>query len=127
MLSAATRSAGRLPSPLSRTSATGARSAWASASTAPLCTMAPTTALTLFTRPSRGAPFALARGCTLKWYAPGEACSLLARAGTLVVVGDSLARHLVQALFSALSGDYALGATVEPALEAPECADGCAS
>ena len=56
-------------------------------------------------RPSRDAPFALARGCALKWYTPGEACNLLARAGTLVVVGDSLARHLVHVAVASTGTD----------------------
>lgn len=83
-------------------------------------------ALSRGARPSRDAPFELARGCALRWYTPSEACSLLARAGTLVIVGDSLPRHLTQALFAVLSGDYANGATVDAALTTPECAALCA-
>jgi hypothetical protein len=50
------------------------------------------------------------RGCRVRWYSSSEACDLLARAGNLVIQGDSLARHLTQALVTILVGDYA-GAT----------------
>lgn len=50
------------------------------------------------------------RGCRLHWYSSSEACDLLARVGSLTIQGDSLARHLTQALVTILVGDYA-GAT----------------
>lgn len=46
------------------------------------------------------------RGCRVQWFTPGEACDLLARAGSLVLRGDSLVRHLTQALLTVLVGDY---------------------
>lgn len=76
-------------------------------------------------RHGRDAPFELANDCAIKWFSPEEACNLLERVGTLVVVGDSLQRHLVQALFAIMS-DYTVGATALPLLASDECRALCA-
>ena len=50
--------------------------------------------------------------CAPRWYAPHEACDLLTRAGQIIIMGDSLSRHLTIALKMILSGNFALGAYV---------------
>ena len=50
--------------------------------------------------------------CGLKWYTSREACSLVAASGSLLIVGDSLQRHLAQALMSVLSGNLVHGAAL---------------
>ena len=47
--------------------------------------------------------------CDVTWYSSAEACDVLQRLGVLVVQGDSLSRHLIQALLTILTGDYARG------------------
>ena len=47
------------------------------------------------------------RGCRITWYVASDACSLLQDAGTLRLYGDSLVRHLRQAIFTILIGGYA--------------------
>ena len=49
-------------------------------------------------------------GCALRWFTPPEACDLIARAGHLVLIGDSLSRHIATALHLILSGNYVSGA-----------------
>jgi hypothetical protein len=83
-------------------------------------------ALAAGSRAAWDAPFDLGSGCALQWYAPAEACALVARLGTLVVVGDSLQRHLLQALFAVLRGDYALGATLAQRTTGSACLAACA-
>ena len=51
----------------------------------------------------------LAGACALHWFSPSEACALLQRLGGIVLVGDSLARHLELALRQVLSGNWAVG------------------
>jgi hypothetical protein len=48
-------------------------------------------------------------GCRLKWYTQQEACATIARQGHLVLIGDSLVRHISNALLSILSGNYKYG------------------
>lgn len=48
-------------------------------------------------------------GCAIRWFAPHEACALLERAGGVVFIGDSLARHLSDALRLVLTGNYVSG------------------
>ncbi len=69
-------------------------------------------ALSSATRRGRDAPFELPPGCGLKWYTSREACSLVASAGSLLIVGDSLQRHLAQALMAVLSGNLVHGAAL---------------
>lgn len=51
----------------------------------------------------------LAGACVLHWFSPREACAALQRLGGIVLVGDSLARHLELALRQVLSGNWAAG------------------
>ena len=50
----------------------------------------------------------LPANCSLRWLPPSEACSLMP--AVLVLVGDSLSRHLTFALRQVMSGNYAAGA-----------------
>lgn len=54
------------------------------------------------------------KGCAIRWYSSDEACELLEAAGTLNLVGDSLVRHLTQALLTILIGDYANATNLHP-------------
>ena len=56
-------------------------------------------------RPARDAPLHIT-GCSLYWFTPAHACDALEAAGGLVLSGDSLVRHLIQALLTVLVGDY---------------------
>ena len=49
----------------------------------------------------------LPANCSLRWFPPSEACSLMP--SMLVLVGDSLSRHLSFALRQVLTGNYAAG------------------
>ena len=46
------------------------------------------------------------RGCEVTWFSPAQACALVASAGVLILQGDSLVRHLAQAVLTVLAGDY---------------------
>ncbi len=52
-------------------------------------------------------PLTLPAGCALRWLSPAQACGALP--GLLVLLGDSLSRHLAFALMQVLSGNYAAG------------------
>ena len=82
-------------------------------------------ALASGSRASWDAPFSLGT-CALQWYTASEACALLSRLGTLAVIGDSLQRHLLQALFAVLRGDYELGASLAPRVPPGPCWAACA-
>ena len=56
-------------------------------------------------RDSLDGPFSI-RGCAIRWFTAQEACSLIEEAGSLLFSGDSLVRHLKQALVTILVGDY---------------------
>lgn len=56
-------------------------------------------------RDRAGGPFYL-HGCQLKWYTADDACDVLHHVGRLHLVGDSIMRHLMQALLTVLSGEY---------------------
>lgn len=62
--------------------------------------------LAMESRPSLFRP----HGCLYRWYSPSSACALLGRIGKLVLIGDSLTRHILAALKIILSGDYQRGA-----------------
>ncbi|RMD44470.1 hypothetical protein DV735_g637, partial [Chaetothyriales sp. CBS 134920] len=50
------------------------------------------------------------RGCDMRWYTTGEACAILGRFERVIVVGDSMMRHLVGALNVILRKDLGYGA-----------------
>ena len=79
-------------------------------------------------RRGRDAPVELAHGCGLKWFTPREACALVASAGSLLIIGDSLQRHLAQALMAVLSGNLVHGAALAHKLpgDAPHLLAQCA-
>ena len=57
-------------------------------------------------RDRAGGPFHM-DGCQIKWYSADDACEVLQhRVGRLHLVGDSIMRHLMQALLTVLSGEY---------------------
>ena len=62
-------------------------------------------ALSAAKREAQGAPL-LVPGCALEVYEGERACALLAAAGGLSLIGDSLIRHIVQTLRETLAGDY---------------------
>ena len=45
-------------------------------------------------------------GCRVRWFSPPDACALLQTAGGLALGYDSLTRHMLNALFTVLIGDY---------------------
>jgi len=49
------------------------------------------------------------RDCDMRWYSTHEACEIMSRFEQVMIVGDSLNRHLVNALYIMLRGDLALG------------------
>jgi hypothetical protein len=63
--------------------------------------------------------------CAPKWYTPFEACALLTRAGPVVFIGDSLARHLLIGLKLVLSGNFVLGGFIGPQAGDPTVAAQC--
>ena len=83
-------------------------------------------ALARGSRRERDGPFDMGN-CTVQWFTRDEACDLLQRAGTLVIVGDSLQRHVAQALFSVLSGNVAHGSVLAHRLprDAPHLLELC--
>ncbi|RMZ92071.1 hypothetical protein DV736_g722, partial [Chaetothyriales sp. CBS 134916] len=50
------------------------------------------------------------RGCDMRWFASDEACAVLSRFERVIVVGDSMMRHLVGALNVLLRKDLGYGA-----------------
>jgi hypothetical protein len=94
----------------------------------PACGAGLLRALAGASRRGRDAPLELAHGCGLKWYSAREACALVASAGSLLIVGDSLQRHLAQALMSVLSGNLVHGAALAHKLppDAPHLLSLCA-
>lgn len=54
-------------------------------------------------------PHFVPHGCRAQWYTPQEACEIVSGYSDVVFAGDSLVRHTVQALWMALSGDWAGG------------------
>ena len=48
-------------------------------------------------------------GCSLRWYSPDEICGVFNRYSHVVLAGDSLTRHLHQALYMMLTGDLRYG------------------
>ena len=66
------------------------------------------------------------RGCALRWFAAADACQTLQAAGFVFLRGDSLVRHLLQALLTILVGDYsattsALSNHSDPAYHSCDC------
>ena len=57
-------------------------------------------------RPAKDAPLTIGGCANLHWMEPPQACDVLQRANMLMLVGDSLTRHLMQALLTVLAGDY---------------------
>ena len=47
--------------------------------------------------------------CTTRWYTPQEACDVIERQGHLILIGDSLVRHIATAMLSILSNNYRHG------------------
>lgn len=66
-------------------------------------------------RPSWDAPFRVP-GCRLRWFNPEQVCAILTQVGRLMLVGDSLTRHLTQSLMVLATGDYVRGA-MEPSAD----------
>jgi hypothetical protein len=94
----------------------------------PACAGGLLRALSGATRRGRDAPIEFPAGCGLKWYTSREACALVASAGSLLIIGDSLQRHLAQALMSVLSGNLVHGAALPHKLpgDAPHLLGLCA-
>lgn len=57
-------------------------------------------------------PF-IPRGCDMRWYSTADICSVLRRFGRIFFIGDSLTRHIVQALYIHLRQDVAFGGLPE--------------
>jgi hypothetical protein len=56
-------------------------------------------------------PFPEIKNCRLRWFTPEEACDVIERTGHLVMVGDSLVRHIATALFMIMTSNYKYGGT----------------
>ena len=69
-------------------------------------------------RPDWDAPFRV-RGCKFDWYSPRQVCAILEQAGQIIMIGDSLSRHLAQSLMILAAGDYVRGGMLDVAQ--PEC------
>jgi len=54
------------------------------------------------------APLRLPR-CRLRWFTPEEACDVIAEAGNLILVGDSLVRGIVLALHAIMTQNFEFG------------------
>jgi hypothetical protein len=94
----------------------------------PMCVEGLLKSLATGGRASVNGPFKFGGACGgIKWYSPREACDLLQAAGSLVLVGDSLQRHLAQALFSVLAGNMKHGGALSHMLprEHPHLLDLC--
>lgn len=75
-------------------------------------------ALSTGSRSSRDGPFLPGGGCSLHWYSASEACACVKRSRRqLIFIGDSLLRHLGQALFNVLSGDFVFGGVQQQRFE----------
>jgi len=64
---------------------------------------------------ARFAPPAQLPGCRLRWFTATEACDLIEESGHLVLVGDSLVRHIATALYGLLTSNYRYGGIVNAA------------
>ncbi|KAK9448255.1 uncharacterized protein V1518DRAFT_375171 [Limtongia smithiae] len=60
-------------------------------------------------RPGFDAPY-IPRGCDMRWYTTSEACEIVERFDRIGVVGDSMMRQMVGALFVLLRKDLGYGA-----------------
>ena len=69
-------------------------------------------------RVERDGAFNLGNDCVVQWFTREEACDLVARAGMVLLVGDSLSRHLAQAFISVLAGNIAHGSVLPQRLSA---------
>jgi hypothetical protein len=56
-----------------------------------------------------GAPF-MPRGCDMRWFTTEEVCAIVSRFEKVIVVGDSMMRHVVGALNVLLRKDLGYGA-----------------
>jgi len=59
-------------------------------------------------RPGYDMPY-IPLGCDMRWYSSREACGILDRFSHVLVVGDSLQRHVITALYMLLRQDVGLG------------------
>ena len=71
-------------------------------------------------RPYRDAPFRV-EGCNLKWYSSAQACDLVTKSGRLILVGDSLVRHLSQTMIAILRGNLSRDGVTPNAPENCSC------
>lgn len=76
-------------------------------------------------RAGADAPF-VAGGCAPRWYGPRAACRLLVeRDVSILLIGDSLTRHVSQSLFAVLAGNVARGAMAWWRIESAADRAGC--
>ena len=94
------------------------------------CSPASLSALRDGTRAERDGPFTpiltrRGRPCSLRWYKAHEACAQVRHSARfLIFVGDSLTRHIVQALYTVLTGNFRYGGMQWWAMSAdhlPQC------
>ena len=53
-------------------------------------------------------------GCRLRWFAPDEACELIASTGNLILVGDSTMRGIALGLHTIMTNNYRYGGIYSP-------------
>ena len=63
-------------------------------------------------RIGKDAPF-IPRGCDMRWFTTAEVCEILGRFEKIIVVGDSMMRHVVGALNVLLREDLGYGAVTD--------------
>ncbi|KAI1500639.1 hypothetical protein F5X99DRAFT_231020 [Biscogniauxia marginata] len=63
-------------------------------------------------RVGRDAPY-LPRGCDMRWFTTEEACEILGRFGQVVLVGDSMLRHVMGALNVLIREDLGYGGVTD--------------
>lgn len=67
-------------------------------------------------RPGFDKPF-IPLDCDMRWYATVELCDIMSRFGSVIFIGDSLMRHIVEAMYVYLREDIGYGAIAEWAWE----------
>lgn len=81
---------------------------------APLCPDRPSmlTAMSSGGRIGNDAPY-MPRACDMRWFSTEEICEILSRFGKIIIVGDSMMRHVMGSLNVLIRKDLGYGAVTD--------------
>lgn len=77
------------------------------------------TAMSSGGRIGRDAPY-IPRGCDMQWYTTEEVCEILGRFSQVILVGDSMLRHVIGALNIIIREDLGYGGVTDWNFDARE-------